>query len=289
MIYNLGSINIDHFYRVLRVPLPGETLASSEYSVGLGGKGANQSVAAVLAGAQVTHIGAVGSDGAWAVERLASFGVDTRNIVTIACATGHAVIFVADNGENGIVLHPGANAAQDRSAIRSVLSKISKTDWLMLQNETSQQLQAASLAHEQGAHVVYSAAPFNIGSVTQILPYLSILIMNEVEAQQFEQSTGKNYKALPVPNVLITRGAEGSEWWDGERQKSIFVPAFKVDPIDTTGAGDTFAGYLVAGLSRGLSVAEAMEQATAASAIKIGRKGTADAIPSRAEVLGFLS
>ena len=112
-IYNLGSINIDMVYRVPHLPAPGETLAACEYSQGLGGKGANMSVAAARGAAHVRHIGAVGADGRWVVERLMEYGVDTTHITQVSEATGHAIINVDDAAENAIVLWPGANAGID--------------------------------------------------------------------------------------------------------------------------------------------------------------------------------
>ena len=110
-VFNLGSINADLFYRVPHLPGPGETLASTDHSRGLGGKGANMSVAIARAAARAVHIGAVGSDGRWAVERLLEYGVDTRHIARLGAATGHAIIMVDAEGENAIVLFQGANRA----------------------------------------------------------------------------------------------------------------------------------------------------------------------------------
>ncbi|MBN2907181.1 MAG: ribokinase, partial [Rhodobacteraceae bacterium] len=121
-VFCLGSINADHVYAVLRLPAPGETIAAHQMTTGLGGKGANQSAAAALGGAQVVHIGAVGADGRWAVERLAQFGVDIAHVSTVAGPTAHAIITVDPAGENAIVVFPGANARQDEGAIARALA-----------------------------------------------------------------------------------------------------------------------------------------------------------------------
>lgn len=288
-IYNLGSINIDYFYRVPHLPKPGETLAASSHSVGLGGKGANQSVAIARAGAPVKHIGAVGADGAWTVERLASYGVDTTHIVTGALPTAHAIVNVDPAGENAIVIYSGASGAQDLTAISTALNAATAGDMLILQNETSHQAEAAKLAHAKGLMVAYSAAPFDMDAVQAVLPYITLLLVNEVEAAQLSAALATPLSDIPVPQLLITKGAQGAEWHDLKTGEITRVEAFKVIPVDTTGAGDTFAGYVVAGLSEGLTPAQAMRLAAAASALKVTRAGTADAIPARAEVEAFLA
>ena len=144
MIFNLGSINADYFYNLPRLPGPGETLAATAMAHGLGGKGANQSVAAARAGAGVCHIGAVGPDGAWATKRLSDFGVDVRFIRESETATAHAIVIVDDGGENQIVIFPGANLDQSPDAISKAIASGQSGDWLMLQNETSHQVDAAN-------------------------------------------------------------------------------------------------------------------------------------------------
>ncbi|MEO0752568.1 MAG: ribokinase [Pseudomonadota bacterium] len=289
MLFNLGSINADHFYDVPHLPKPGETLAATRTETGLGGKGANQSVAAVRAGAAVRHIGAVGPDGDWAVQRLADMGVDVRHIRKSDEPTAHAIVMVDSEGENQIVLFPGANMDQSTEVISEALQMGSSGDWLLLQNETSHQTEAARLAREMGMGVAYSAAPFEVRAVQDVLPYVTLLVMNEIEAQQFEQATGEAVESLPIPYVLITRGKEGAVWFDNDKDKRLNVTAFSVDSIDTTGAGDTFAGFVVAGLALGLPVETVLRQASAAAALSTTKKGTADAIPNLATVLEYIA
>lgn len=288
MIFNLGSINADCFYRLPRLPGPGETLAASAFSTGLGGKGANQSVAAARAGAQVSHIGAVGPDGQWAIERLRALGVGTGHIRLTETPTAHAIVMIDEAGQNQIVIYPGANHAQDSEAIHSALSAAAPGDWLMLQNETSHQAEAAALARSRGVEVAYSAAPFDGEAVEAVLPYVTLLILNEVEAAQLSDARGKPLADLPVPKLLVTRGADGADWIDRDAAETVSVPAVAVTAVDTTGAGDTFAGYAVAGLSQGRPPPEALRRAAAAAALCVTREGTADAIPSLSETLAFL-
>ena len=289
MIFNLGSINADYFYDLPHLPGPGETLAADRMSSGLGGKGANQSVAAALAWVDVCHIGCVGPDGAWALERLRDFGVDVRHVRVSETPTAHAIVMGDGQGENQIVIFPGANMDQDRHAIRNALEDAGSHDWLLLQNETSHQVEAARLAREKNMRVAYSAAPFEVQAVQAVLPYTTLLIMNEVEAEQFEAATGTRITNLTVPYILITKGKDGAVWHDLTSGQTRDVSAFEVDTVDTTGAGDTFAGYAVAGLSQGMPVENALRQAAAAAALSATKKGTADAIPDLATVKAFLS
>lgn len=289
MIFNLGSINADYFYQLPRLPGVGETLAAKQMSTGLGGKGANQSVAASLASAEVCHIGCVGPDGHWALERLRTYGVNVRDIRLTKTPTAHAIVMVDDAGENQIVIFPGANMDQDLQAISDALDRGEPDDWLILQNETSHQIEAAKLARQRGMKVAYSAAPFDVGAVQSMLPFATLIIMNAVEAKQFERATRSSVCSLSVPHVLITKGADGAIWYDLEDQTKVDVAAFQVTPIDTTGAGDVFAGYTIAGLSQGLDVSEALRQASAAAAISTTKRGTADSIPDLNSIKKFLA
>lgn len=285
-IYNLGSINADRFYAVPHLPKPGETLAATTHSVGLGGKGANQSIAAAKAGARVVHIGAVGPDGDWAVTALRDAGVDVSHIAKVEVPTGHAIINVDPAGENAIVIFSSANTAQTETAIDAALSSTKKGDFLVLQNETNLIAYAANVGKLKGLRVVYSAAPFNADAVREVLPTVDMLVVNEVEADQLATSLAILVCDLPVPEILITRGSKGSAYQKGDQL--VEIPAFQVVPVDTTGAGDTYLGYLVAGLDLGKSVPEAMRFAAAAAAIQVTRRGTADAIPNVADTTEFL-
>ncbi|MBU3028824.1 ribokinase [Paracoccus marinaquae] len=285
-IWNLGSINIDHVYRLDHLPRPGETIAARHHSVGLGGKGANQSVAAARAGAEVRHIGAMGPGDDWVIERLRDAGVGTADLQRRPdLATGHAIILVDGAGENSIVIHAGANRAIDEADLSRTLGRITGRDLLLIQNETNCQVEAARIARAAGARVLYSAAPFEIAALRQVLPHASILAMNEGEAEQlFREIPGE----LPVEGLLVTRGSKGAEYRDLRTGQIDRQPAFPVQAVDTTGAGDTFAGYFAAALDRRETVPEALHMASAAAALKVTRKGAGDAIPDRAEVLDFL-
>jgi len=282
-IFNLGSINVDLVYRVPHLPRPGETLAADSFDKGLGGKGANMSVAAARAAARCVHIGAVGADHPWTVETMMEFGVDTRHIQTFG-ATGHAIIYVDASAENSIVIFPGANRDIPMSAVMAAMSEAGPGDIFVTQNETNLQLDAVRMAEARGMRVAYAAAPFDAVAVQSVLPHLNLLVMNEVEAQQLADASGQTPETLPVDDVVITLGAKGCRWHNRATSSVEDFPAIQVEPVDTTGAGDTFTGYLLAGLDRGMPMPQAIGLAQKAAALMVTRLGTADVIPDLKDV-----
>lgn len=282
-IYNLGSINADNVYRVPHLVAPGETLAATDLSQGLGGKGANMSVAAARAAAHVVHIGAVGSDGRWASERLLEYGVDTRHIAQVTVPTGHANICVDTAGENSIVLFSGANHALTKEMIGAALAQAGPGDSFVTQNETNEQEFGVETARKLGLRVIYAAAPFDALAVRAVLDHLDVLVLNEVEATQLSAEMGLDLPEIPVADVVVTLGADGCNWLSKGSEIQHF-PAQQVTPVDTTGAGDTFTGYLIAGLDQGMPMAQAIERASRAAALMVTRVGTADVIPDLKEL-----
>lgn len=286
-VYNLGSINADVFYTLPHLVGPGETLAASSLYEGLGGKGANMSVAVARAGSVVHHIGAVGADGAWAIERLADYGVGTSFIQAVDDKTGHAIIMVDDNGENAIVIYSGANLRVSDANIAQALGQARAGDMFITQNETNAQALAAKTAKDAGLHVAYAAAPFDASAVTAVLSYLDLLILNQIEAEQLQSATGMPAHELPIADVIVTLGSSGCLWHDNSAGTETKFAAPKVTPIDTTGAGDTFTGFVLSALDQGKPMVEAIDLGTKAAAIMVTRKGTADVIPTLAEVQNF--
>lgn len=284
MIWNLGSINADNFYHLTHLPKPGETIAALKFHQGLGGKGANMSVAAARAAARVAHIGAVGPDGEWAVNRLMEYGVDTRHIAQVHVATGHANINVDSAGENNIVLFPGANDAITDAMIGGPLAEASPGDFLLMQNETSGQSYAAQTGKTLGLRFAYAAAPFSADAVAAVLAQIDLLVLNQIEADQLEAATGLSLVDLPIDDVVVTLGENGCKWVSNSGKSTLQFPAYRVDVVDTTGAGDTFTGYLIAGLDRGMTMQDAIDLALRAAALMVAREGTADVIPDLKEV-----
>lgn len=285
-VINIGSINIDYVHRVPHFPQAGETLRNLSYAAGLGGKGANQSIALALAGGQVAHVGRVGEDGLWAKAKLSEAGVNTNDVVTDEGASGHAVIYVDDKGENTIVIHGGANETLTSEQISEALDQAQPADWLLLQNETNMILQAAQSAKSKGLKVAYAVAPFDAAIAAKMIPHVDLIAVNEIEAAQLADTMNMPVNDLPVDKILITRGSKGATYTDGDQ--SFGIEAFKVDPVDTTGAGDTFTGYFLARLDLGDEPATALKIASAAAAIQVTRPGAADAIPTISEVFEFL-
>ena len=286
-IFNLGSINVDHVYRLPTLAQPGETIAARTLSRGLGGKGANQSIAAARAGAAVRHVGAIGAADDWVADTLCAAGVDVRGVQRLADeATGHAIIMVDDGGENAIVIHGGANHALPQAAVTAGLAGIGPGDTLLLQNETAHQRIAAAQAQAAGARVIYSAAPFDLAAVRDVLPHTSIIAVNEGEAARLQAGIAG---PLPVAGLLVTMGGKGAEYRDLATGRVTRQDAFPVTPVDTTGAGDCFAGWFAAGMDEGLGIEANLRRAAAAAALQVTRPGAAGAMPTLAEVDAILT
>ena len=182
-IFNLGSINLDYFYRLPHLVSAGETLAAVGYDIFLGGKGANQSVALSKAGAHVSHIGAFGKRDEHYLREMREAGVNLNNIALLETESGHAVVMVDNKtGENQIVLSGSANNKISKKQIESVLSNAKTTDWALAQNETSLVHEFLVSAKEKGLKICYSAAPFVAKQTASLLPFTDLLVVNEGEA-----------------------------------------------------------------------------------------------------------
>lgn len=284
-VYCLGSINIDHVYRLPHLPRAGETLAAIGYLRALGGKGANQSVAVLRAGARVVHMGAVGADDGWTLGQMAGLGLDVGSVLRLPVPTGQAVVATDPGGENQIVILSSANRALPVPVLDPLKGAV-PGDTLLLQNETNLQPVAAARARAAGLRVMYSAAPYDTAALLAVLPHATHLLMNAGEAEALVAATGTALGALPVEAVIVTRGAQGADWVAAGR--TIHVPALPVTPVDTTGAGDCFAGSLAARLDLGDAPQDALAYAAAAAAIQVTRPGAAPAMPTEDEVRALL-
>ena len=287
MIINFGSINIDHVYRVVKLPVAGQTISASGYQKYLGGKGVNQSIAIAKSGGEVMHVGAVGEDGDWALSMIRSFGVATDHVERLDGASGHAIVTVDDCGENQIIITGGANLRFSIEMIENALSLgRPENDWVLLQNETNLASEIVNHARSAGFKIAYAAAPFVRDITLALLPFIDLLAVNEGEAKELSDALRKPVEDFPVSRVLVTRGSSGSSFFhDGSRTDQT---AFRVEAVDTTGAGDTFLGAFLARYTASLEIEPSLEFATAASAIQVTREGAAPAIPTREEVLKFL-
>jgi ribokinase len=286
-ILNFGSINLDRSFRVRELPLPGETIAARSERLGLGGKGANQSAAIARSGGNVRHLGAIGAADGWLRTRLEAAGVDARHVHERPDASsGQALVFVADSGENSIVLLVGANATISRDEIFRAVGGMAPGDWLLMQNETNDLAVAAELARAAGLRIAFAAAPFSPDAVMPLLGLVDLLALNTIEFAQLTAAGADLTTMSRRPALLVTSGASGARYLDGET--ALHVPAVPVTPVDTTAAGDTFLGAFLACLDRGETVADALRYASAAAALQVTRAGAAEAIPERAEVEALL-
>ncbi len=292
IIYNFGSINIDHVYQVEHFVRPGETLTSTQYRKVMGGKGANQSIALAKANNKVVHIGAIGKEDQHLLADFAQVGIDTKHTSCLSQATGHAIIQVNDSAENAIVLFPGANNCLTLDQINNALKEATPKDWVLLQNETNLIDIIVKEAKNKNLTIAYNPAPMNKKLVERVIQHIDILIVNEVEAMDlFEVNSEQEAQNIlqhdyPHLTVIITLGAKGVRYLcAGEL---IEVLAFKVNAVDTTAAGDTFIGYCLTGLMKKESPKDVLTRACAASAICVSHAGASNTIPTHAEVDHFL-
>ncbi|MCI0143649.1 ribokinase [Arthrobacter bambusae] len=298
----LGSINADTSYRMTALPAPGETVLASTTSASPGGKGANQAIAAAAAGAVTRMVGMVGDDSEAAaqVAALALRGVDTGSVATRrGAATGRAVVFVDDSGENSIVVLPGANDLLDGDVAATGLASISTGDVLVLQNEVPADANraAARLARSLGAMVIWNAAPAPTAAA-DLVHDIDLLVVNEHELRQISGILGIEATAEgPGNSALGALLAECARALDTEAictlgpDGAIFcadglsgrVPAPKVRAVDTTAAGDTVVGYLAA--HAGLPMEERLRLAAAAGALAVTVVGASSSIPQLDDVV----
>lgn len=293
-VFNFGSINIDHVYRVARFVQPGETLASESLETVLGGKGANQSVALARAGIDVAHLGRLGKSDQWALDALSKFGVNTDSIELLEGPSGHAIIQVDANGENAIVLHGGANQSFDAAALERLLKDANAGDWLLLQNECNALEEVFAIAEKMQLNIAFNPAPMSVEVSKLPLERCGVLILNEVEAAQLvggsaKDTSAQNAKLIATlqqryPNTIIalTLGGKGATLLHSSQVINISAPV--VDVTDTTGAGDTFVGYFLAGIITGLSTEQAGQRACAAGALAVTVAGATPGIPELAAV-----
>lgn len=293
----VGSINMDLVVRTPRLPAPGETLMGGPFARFPGGKGANQAVAAARAGASVAIIGAVGDDehGMAMRKTLADNAVDVSRVAThVHAATGVALITVDDGGENTIVVAPGANAAVSPAAVASASDAIVDADVLLAQLEVPLEsvAKAASIARAAKTRVMLNAAPART-LPRDLLALLDVLIVNRGEAAliagrpaaEDPELLAKMLQERGVPEIVITLGGDGA-LHAGER--ATRVPAFHVEPVDTVGAGDAFAGAFAAGIASNMPTETALRFAAAAGALATTKQGAIPSLPTRDAIMQLL-
>lgn len=256
----VGSLNIDTVLRVARHPRPGETVHALGAQSVPGGKGGNQAAAAADAGAETVFVGAVGDDGARYLRHLQAGGVDVSGVQRCTdIGTGAASVVVDDRGENSIIVLEGANG-RVRAAQLDALD-LCEGDVVSLQFELPDAVNAevAARASRRGATVLINPSPWR-ESRTDVLALADVVIVNEIEAEQLGD-------VVSADALCITAGAAGARWG------GLAAAAPRIEPVDTTGAGDRFAGTLAAMLARGSTRQEALERAVAAASEACLRHG----------------
>ena len=291
-ILNFGSLNIDLVYGVSHHARTGETLTTRDFKRHMGGKGLNQSVSLCRAGAEVYHAGCVGEDGVFLRDYLAESGVDTTRVQVIKEATGHAVIQVNSEGDNCILLYPGANRCQTLEMMEAALNGFAAGDLLLMQNETNGLEEMMHAAKKKGMKIAFNPSPIDDTLLTLPKELVDYFILNEIEGAALSGETEPEkiieglLRKYPKAQIVLTLGGAGSMYACGERR--VRQPIFKVKAVDTTGAGDTFTGYFLASQLRGEDAAQSLKIAAAASAIEVTRPGAAQAIPMLDEVTEWL-
>ena len=286
-ILNFGSLNIDYTYAVPSIALPGQTVAALGMNVNVGGKGLNQSVALARAGADVYHAGKIGRDGDMLKNFLSGSGANVKFVIYSDKPTGNAIIEVDAHGQNSIVVYGGANRDITPADADAVLSNFGTGDALLLQNEISCADYIAHKAHGKGMTVILNPSP--VENLAVGIGDVDLLILNETESLALfgsddPKKVGEARKKIcPAAKVVLTLGERGSCFIDDSGE--TFTPAQRVKAVDTTGAGDTFTGFFLAGYLAGSSPSDAMAIASRAAAISVTRHGAAASIPKREEIV----
>jgi ribokinase len=288
---NYGSVNIDLVFTVDHIVKGGETLQSSSLTKSAGGKGANQSAALAKAGAEVFHAGKVGSDGDFLLEMLADYGVDTSFIRHYEGATGQALIQLDRHKQNAILLYGGGNTEITKEEIDETLKSFGKGDMLVLQNEIVHTGYLIDEAKKRGLSLCMNLAPFDRTLFSLPLSKLDLLVVNEIEGAAlaslgedapFSEILESLVKAYPDTQILLTVGKQGC--WYGFGDERIHEGIYDTKVVDTTAAGDTFIGYYLASLARGLGVRDALKYASKAAGLAVSRPGAMASIPLEREV-----
>lgn len=297
----VGSYNTDLRIKTERIPLPGETIIGGIFSEGGGGKGANQAVAAARSGAEVSFIARVGNDvlGKEGIQKLLEEKINIKYIFQDNdVSTGVAFIVVDKQGENSIVVASGANARLNPADIEAAHEEISCANVLLVQLESPIEAirKAIKIAHENGTTVILNPAPAQPLD-RDLLHEIDIITPNKVEAEMITgikvtdeeslRSIVKKFFQYGIRNVFITLGSKGV--YAGISGMMSFIPAFKVKPVDSTGAGDIFSGSLAAFLSEGMPIEKAVNMASASASISITRLGAQNSAPFRIEIENFIA
>ena len=297
----VGSLNMDLVVKAPRLPAVGETVTKGTFGTFPGGKGANQAVAAARLGARVGMVGAIGKDafGSQLRDGLRRDGVDVSHVIEIDDApSGVALITVGSQGQNTIVVAPGANWRMTTAHVDAAADLIARSQILLIQLEIPIETvtRAAEIASSAKVRVVLDPAPAPESPLPdRLVRLVDFINPNEVEAKALTgtnvadergaRDTAERLLAMGCRSVVLKLGARGAFVADGDTRAA--VPGIHVDAVDTTAAGDAFAGALAVALGEGRPVMEAVRFANVAGAISVTRMGAQPSMPRRAEVVEF--
>lgn len=293
----IGSSNVDLIAQVDHFPLAGETVGDAVFTKMFGGKGANQAVAAVRAGGDVTFVTSIGDDGN-AVELKEHFQSNGINIEFLRqasdCPTGVALIFVDSSGENCIAVAPGANAKLTSNLVDENLVKTADVVVMQMEIPYETVRDIALLAKKNNTQLLLNPAPARALD-EELIQCVDYLVVNESEANLISgisiekdglEAVAQKLQEMGAKMIIITLGKEGSFIYSAELKER--VESYKVKTMDSTAAGDTFCGVLAVCISSGLEISEAVRFASAAAAISVTKLGAQDSIPMKEDVVSFL-
>lgn len=294
----VGSMNVDYSVYVPHIPSVGETILADKFSITPGGKGANQAFAVGRLGGDIVMLGAVGADsyGNLLLDSLRSANADVRHVMrSEASGTGLALISVNDDGDNNIIVVPGANNLVDEAYIDSVRPVIERCDFIVMQLEIPMKtvLYAAKLAKSLGKTVILDPAPASVSIDPELFRYVDIATPNETElamltgdpeASKHLSSAAAALKARGVGSVIATLGDKGAFLSTADGFERLYPPTPGIRAVDTTAAGDSFTASVAISLASGLPLQGAILSAMAVAEIVITRKGAQASIPSKEEL-----
>ncbi len=291
----IGSLNVDMLFLVPHIVRAGETIQSGGLKLSAGGKGANQAASMGKAGLPVSFAGKIGNDGIWILELLKGYGVDvSQTVVSMDVHTGQAIIQIDEEGQNSIILNPGGNMEFTIEEISFIMSSFEEGDVLVLQNEINLIPEIILKAKDKGMRIVFNPSPFDDGILDYPLDGIDLFFVNEIEGAALAQTAVPHdeagYEAVlgilsekyPKAGIVLTAGKRGAYFKDPSG--SCYAPIVDFPVVDTTGAGDTFCGYFLAGIYMGRSPQKSLELASLASAYAVSRPGAMQSMPTISEV-----
>ena len=286
-----GALNIDLIYNVDHIVIPGETIRASSLEKSAGGKGANQAAAAAKAGAEVYLAGRIGCDGAFLLSMLEPCGVNAGHVAVGQGSTGQAMIQLDRNGQNAIVYYAGENGQITAAETEAVISAFGEGDVISLQNELPHIPEMMKAAAKRKMKICYNPSPWDPKIQNFPLELVDLFIVNEIEGPALagialdtpvDKILAELVKRFPGKEIILTAGKDGAYYGcNNVREKGSIID---LPVVDTTGAGDTFAGYYLAAILKNYPVPDALNLACKAASIAVSRMGALGAIPFGNEV-----